>query len=80
MARMSIVSTNDELQEGDHLVLGEVYKKIALMILVESQTRDAELPLERNGGTCPRCAGMGKLQWIDEPPEDCSFCHGTGHI
>jgi hypothetical protein len=59
--RMSIVTTMEELQEGDHLVSEEIYKELALLIMVKTH-QDWYLcvicrvnPASANRSVCEKC-------------------------
>jgi len=83
MAKMTIVRTYEELQEGYHLVPEDVYGKVALLIMVEMHDPQRGLtPHEADTGhTCPSCGGRG--YWTSGSGQEtlkCLVCNGTGQV
>lgn len=73
--KMRIVTTKEELQEGDHLVLEEVYKAVALLLMENSL-----FPFtDRSPDVCPTCHGNKTLpQEQTDNPVKCWDCLGSG--
>jgi hypothetical protein len=73
--RMSIVTTKEELREGDHLVPDEVYKAVALFLMEKSL-----FPFSNpKPDICPTCLGKKTLPQVQTgEPLKCWDCLGTG--
>lgn len=75
--KMTLVTTIEEMQGGEHLVSEEFYNSLVLAIMVDNKSPLYFSHRPTRKDVCSRCGGLGQImQYGNEV--GCPTCHGTG--
>jgi DnaJ-class molecular chaperone len=69
------------MKDMEAFVNSEQLQKIMSVITEGSETPQRSPTLrEAASGTCPRCAGSGKVEFNSGRRYPCGLCNGSGHV